>query len=1325
MPISFPPADAVSGEILEQALDNCARERIHVPGSIQPGGVLVAVSPEDGLIRMASTNLNTLFPAQAAVCLGQPLANLVGMAQAEILLRPDIGDWRSAAIQSLSIDIEGRQETHDALVYHSDALLVIEIERLASNDSNLFQNLFIPLRDALWRLDAEHSMQRYCQAVVDQVRLLTGYDHVMMYRFEANWDGIVIAESRTEDSPAYLGNRFPASDIPPQARALYTKNLVRLLEDRDAMQVPILPSLNPLDNHPLDLTHSALRSMSPVHLEYLRNMDVRATLTISLLQNQRLWGLIASHHNTPKYVSLRERELDAFVGKTVSLKLTTLDGDERTEFNNRVRNLLDKISSEIRQSGRIDEVIEHNQTELLGLVRAQGAVVNIGGRRHTVGSTPAEAELDALLLRLRALPDSKVFSTDNLAALHPAAATYQDVASGVLIASLDASMLSFIIWFRPSILRTLNWAGQPDKIVMRDGEMPRISPRTSFDSWVQTYRDKSAPWSQVEVDAANMLALAIIEVLSQRALASSEESYRLLAEHSTDLIAQLDPQGLCNFVSPACLDILGIPPRSMIGLPLSQFTLPEDRVLLDEALANLGKQDATSLLLRFRHPEGALVWIEASFKRIAYLNAPDQIILNARDVTQRHLYQLAIEDLHRRNSRIMDATGEGLVSLQQDGTIIYVNEQAGRMFGCDPQSMQGKYCCQVLAWVGENGQIGSDECKFLDTIRQNKTHQATAKNFRHHDGHPILLDYVSTPVIEDGQPQGCVIVFRESLITPSPAGPESTTEAILNATTEAVMVTNTKGQITSVNRAFYEITGYSEAEAIGQTPRLFKSGIHTQDFYKKLWHDLEQDHRWNGEIWNRRKNGEIYPQWGSITALTDPSGQVRNYVAVFSDISKAKQAEEKLYYLANHDSLTGLPNRMLFGEQLASALDRSKRFGQKLAVMFIDLDRFKIINDTLGHAVGDAFLCAIAKRLGGATRKGEILARLGGDEFVLAVHSPEDQASLDAMAQRLLTNLSLPIDINGHELTPTASIGISLYPADGLLANDLIRAADTAMYRAKELGRNGIQFYSQQMADVMNNKFKLSTDLRRALRNSEFLLYYQPQVDCSSGKMVGLEALMRWQHPLHGIVSPGEFIPVATELGMISDLGDWVLEAACTQMRAWLDAGIDIPRVAVNVAPVQFNKAFVEQVARVLVRFNLSPNRLEIEITEGALERSAEVREVMMGLRGLGVELSVDDFGTGYSSLAHVKTFPVSCFKIDKSFVDNVPGNRQDEAIIRTIMALGNSLNIDVLAEGVETRAQFDFLKATGVDFIQGFYFDRPLPANQIDHLLDYPLARA
>ena len=1319
MPAATPNIDPPQEAMLAQALEACAREPIHIPGSIQPSGVLVAVSATDGLIRMASGNLDGMFNQSAESCLGQPLSRLLGREQADALLGLEFPEWRQRLIHTLVVETNGRAARHETLAYRSGAMLVLEIEELPVEEGNLFQELFIPLRDALWQLDAEQSTERYCQAVVDQVRQLTGYHRVMMYRFEANWDGIVIAESRMEGGISYLGNRFPASDIPPQARALYTRNLVRLLEDRDATPVPILSASEPEGGGPLDMTFSALRSMSPVHLEYLRNMGVRATLTISLLQNQRLWGLIACHHYEPKYVRLRERELDEFVGKTVSLKLTNLDSDERAAFNNRVRELLEKISSEIRRCGRISEVIQENQEQLLGLVSAQGAVLGIGGIHHAIGITPTPEAVHTLLMDLRNFSGNKVYCTDNLPGIHPPAASYQDVASGMLVAALDPNMSGFIMWFRPGLLKTVNWAGQPDKVVVSGNDGPRISPRASFATWAETYRDKSAPWTQVEIDAANTLALAVIEVLSQRALASSEESYRLLAEHSTDLIARLDGDGRCNFVSPVCQDILGIPPQSLIGRPLEDFVLADDRQVLASTLAGLSEHRQASVLLRFIRPEGTHVWIEASLKRLDFFRHPHQFILNARDVTQRHLYQLAIEDLHRRNARIMDAAGEGLVSINRDGHIIYVNEQAARLFGRDPKSMLGEHCCSVFAWFKDDVPAGEGECDFLKTISTNEPHQASARSFRHRDGHQILLDYVSTPLQDQGRPQGCVIVFRET-VNGVPVDHEPTTEAILNAATEAVMVTDIQGRITSVNRAFYEITGYTEAEALGQTPRLLKSGIHTRDFYKKIWEDIDQRRRWSGEIWNRRKNGEVYPQWGSITALTDTNGQVCNYVAVFSDISKAKQAEEKLYYLANHDSLTGLPNRMMFNEQLGKALDRSERLGQKLAVIFIDLDRFKIINDTLGHSVGDAFLRSIAKRLSQATRKGETLARLGGDEFVLAVEDPADNDNVAAIAQRLLGSLTRPMEIGGHELTPTASLGISMYPEDGTLVNDLIRAADTAMYRAKELGRNGFQFYARQMAEEISHKFSLGSELRRALREGEFLLYYQPQVSSETAALVGVEALVRWRHPQRGMVPPGEFITLAAELGMITELGNWVLEEACRQMRVWLDRGIDIPRVAVNVAPAQFNLAFVEVVDRVMHHFRLSAHHLEIEITEGALERSEAVREVMLGLRGLGVELSIDDFGTGYSSLAHVKTFPVSCFKIDKSFVDNVPGSLPDEAIIRTIVALGKSLRVNVLAEGVETQAQLEFLKSVGVDVIQGFYFDRPLPPDLITQRLDY-----
>ena len=492
----------------------------------------------------------------------------------------------------------------------------------------------------------------------------------------------------------------------------------------------------------------------------------------------------------------------------------------------------------------------------------------------------------------------------------------------------------------------------------------------------------------------------------------------------------------------------------------------------------------------------------------------------------------------------------------------------------------------------------------------------------------MLLQYVCTPLADNKKVTGCVVVFSE-IVQNTSAGQSLPTDVILDQAAEAVMVTDSFGRITSVNRAFVEITGYSAAEALGQSPRLLKSGVHTPNFYDNLWRLLQANRRWSGEIWNRRKNGEIYPQWGSISAVLDNAGNVQNYVSVFSDISKAKQAEERLFYLANHDPLTCLPNRMNFTECLEQSLQRCKRQNYGAAVLFIDLDRFKIINDTLGHSVGDKYLKIVAERLLGATRKQDILARWGGDEFVLFMEAFDDPQTIGEVVIRMLAGLAEPLHLSGHELIPTASIGIAIYPADGRHSADLIKAADTAMYGAKQRGCNCYEFYSQEMVQGLNDKLQMTSELRHALQEEQFFLVYQPQVDPADGSVKGVEALARWRHPLRGVLPPSAFLAMIEEIGLIGEFGLWVLNEACRQMRLWTDLALPIAKVAINVAPAQLKDSFVGEVDAAIRKWGIAPACLELEITEGALESGETARRITAGLRVLGVQLAVDDFGTG------------------------------------------------------------------------------------------------
>ena len=1298
---------------LEEALKTCAEERIHQIGKIQPVGILLAVDATDLTVRMASENLADVFGLSSHQAIGQPLSAVIGHSQAQTIRRL-VGqeNWPGSLIGSIPVQQDGQERPFDVHVFPSEGLIAIEIEKEFHGDGDVFHRQFIPIRDLLWKLDAEQDVLRYSQSVVDEVRLLNGYDRVMMYRFDHKWDGEVIAESLVDGAQSYMGNHFPASDIPPQARELYTRNLVRLIADVGDVSIPIAsrdPTLPPLD-----LSLSWMRSMSPVHVQYLRNMGVQASLSISLVQNNRLWGLIACHHLSPKYVPLRSREIIEFIGRMVSLKLSNMESIQRGTLQDKIRELLQRLTESIRHSNDLALVIKTYEDEFLTLVRAGGAIISIGGVWHKLGQTLPDESLHALLEVLEHKAALSVYCTDHLTDLVELQKGQGDIASGSRVAPLGPTMNDFVMWFRPGILRTLRWAGRPEKTMQRDesGRL-HVSPRQSFDTWMETYCDRSLAWSQVEVDAASSLSLALIEVLAQKALQSSEASYRLLAENSTDLIARLDSNGRFLFVSPASQDLFGVTPTDMVGRTLLDWVVPEDRKRVTAVLAELRTPTApVTELIHCRRNDAKLIWVEATLKRMQGAGEGDEIVVNARDVTQRHTYQLAIEEVHRRNSRIMDATGEGLISLDAAGRVVYANEIMGRMLGLESSLIIGKACCEVFFDKDSPGDPQAT-CVFLKAIRDRETRQGSIASPNHRHGASSRFNYVCTPLVEGASTDGAVMVFRDAGQDDA-SGAQPATDVILAQTVEAVMVTSSEGVITSINRAFTDITGFGADEAVGKTPRLLKSGVHTPNYYQDFWDSLRTKRRWVGEIWNRRKNGEIYPQWGSVTAIIDGQGEVQNYIAVFSDISKAKQAEEKLYFLANHDALTGLPNRMRFLDKLSEALERARRSETRVAVVFIDVDRFKLINDTLGHSSGDVYLQAIADRLHQTCRKQDTLARWGGDEFVMALESVGDHDMLCNTIARLQREVSEPVSLEGHQLVPTLSIGVCLYPEDGVIPSDLIKAADAAMYRAKELGRNRFAFFTDVMSQEINEKFNISAELRRAIQEGELRLHYQPQIQAANGHLIGVEALVRWQHPTRGLLPPVQFIPAAEELGLIEEVGNWVLNAAMEQMQHWQHEGVAIPRIAVNVAPAQLNADFVERVSRALQTTGLRPDSLELEITEGALQAGEAVKRIFQSLRALGVQLSIDDFGTGYSSLSHIKNFPITCFKIDKSFIDGLPANEQDVAIVKAILTLGSSLHVEVVAEGGETAAQYEFLKAHGVTSIQGYYFSKPMPPHMM-----------
>jgi diguanylate cyclase (GGDEF)-like protein/PAS domain S-box-containing protein len=666
-----------------------------------------------------------------------------------------------------------------------------------------------------------------------------------------------------------------------------------------------------------------------------------------------------------------------------------------------------------------------------------------------------------------------------------------------------------------------------------------------------------------------------------------------------------------------------------------------------------------------------------------------------------------------------DQAEAALAHLDLEGRWVRVNQRLCTLLG---YSREALLQTDILSVTEE--EYRAEDAAFLERFRSGELQIRQGERPVHRpDGSTVWVDFtVSVVRADDGTPQFILLVLID--ITERRRADEGRRQAaaVFSNTQEGVVITDPKGTIVAVNPAVCAMTGYAEAELRGANMRILQSGRHDAAFYRGLWDSVRAAGFWQGEIWNRRKNGEIYPELLTISTVRDDQGDIVNYVGTFSDITYLKRSQEQLEQLAHHDALTGLPNRLLLTSRLDHALERAHRHHSFGAVLFIDLDRFKNVNDSLGHPAGDELLVQVTRRLRTRLRDSDTLARLGGDEFVVVLEDLANPEQAASVAQALIERVSESFELqDGHEVYIGASIGISLFPTDASVASDLIQQADTALYEAKESGRGVYRFYRTALTQAANERLATEAKLRRGLERDEMVLHFQPLVAIDGSRMVGVEALLRWQDPAEGLIPPGRFIPLAEDTGLIVPLGDWVLRSACRQMLAWRQAGIPIEVVAVNLSPRQFNQPDVsDRVRDILAETGLPPHCLEIEITEGALMQHGEATLAKLAaLKALGVRLAIDDFGTGYSSLAYLKRFPIDKLKVDKSFVTDIPNDPAGMEITAAIIGLAKSLKLEVLAEGVETAAQLAFLRERHCDTAQGYFFSRPLPAENLIAALD------
>ncbi|MGE8068731.1 EAL domain-containing protein [Pseudomonas sp. NPDC089569] len=737
--------------------------------------------------------------------------------------------------------------------------------------------------------------------------------------------------------------------------------------------------------------------------------------------------------------------------------------------------------------------------------------------------------------------------------------------------------------------------------------------------------------------------------------------------------------------------------------------------------------------LRFRHRNGQ--WRRFDIREQALArDKHDQvtrIVGVAKDVTEQIEASESLRDSEQRYRMLAESISDVIFSTDNRMSLNYVSPSVQTVLGYDaewifqngwqsiianPQQLTGIY--QLMERVSN----ALDQPEQLALLRSQGQTQMFLFDCLRADGRKIPIELRLVLVWDQhGAFEGVLGVGRDISQQRRAEKDLRMAATVFEHSTSAILITDPAGYIVQANEAFSRVSGYAVEQVLDQLPNMLTVDEQQEAHLRYVLKQLNQNSTWEGEVWLKRRNGEHYPAWVGITAVFDDEGDLASYVCFFSDISERKASEQRIHRLAYYDALTHLPNRSLFQDRLHTALQAAERQKSWVVLMFLDLDRFKPINDSLGHAAGDRMLKEMATRLLGCVNDDDTVARMGGDEFTLLLQPRANrEIALNRaihVAEQILASLVKPFVLEGREFFVTASIGIALSPQDGNELSQLMKNADTAMYHAKERGKNNFQFYQADMNASALERLELESDLRHALEQNEFVLYYQPQFSGDGKRLTGAEALLRWRHPRRGLVPPGDFIPVLEELGLVVDAGDWVISEACRQLKAWHQAKMRVPKVSVNISARQFSDGQLgTRIATILKDTGLPPACLELELTESILMREvSEAMQILDGLKNLGLSIAVDDFGTGYSSLNYLKQFPIDVLKIDRTFVDGLPSGEQDAQIARAIIAMAHSLNLAVIAEGVETHEQLDFLREHGCDEVQGYLFGRPMQADRFE----------
>lgn len=1334
---AFTPEDA----------EACARQSLHDLGAIQSYGLVLAFDTQAKRIRHVSANLQDFCLHKAEDALGQPIEALLDFGGAA-------ADWLRALTAEQPANVPGITlrdayapvEFRAHRVVHPEAVLIVLEGLPAATESSEAQDLglFLTMTPALGELQSENGLHRFLDRACHSLQEFTGYDRVMVYQFAPDWSGEVVAEACSQETPPrFLGLRFPATDIPAQARDLYKRNRLRVLADAQAEAVALLsePGIRALDQ-----SHLLLRQMAPTHLRYLTNMGVRATLTISLVSRGELWGLVACHHHAPRqppaHLRLAVRTACEWLANTITLRLEALLEAERARMRAEASTLLDHLVRDLASAEDPGESLRRQQQSLCQLLGVQHISLLAQGK----WLLPSPIPTSAVLAILEHFPEQRVVRLETLQPLLTAPLSQSTDMAGLLAHALDGEQGWLLLW-RGERIRTTHWAGRPDHGVefeLGNGER-QLGPRQSFERWEQQVRGHCDPWTEAEQELGGVLARALARTLQHQRLRVTEaelqrsnERLRLILKGANDAAWDWDLLRNELYYSPRYWEMLGYADGELNNGPelWLELTHPDDvdyvQSFLQGVLAN--GPDLYSGEFRIRHKQGHYVPVlcrgfitrdpQGKPIRITGANSDLTAVKQAERALRESQKQLQqqFEFLDSVTSRVPGLVYQFKMDPHGHLSFPYANRKMLELFAVDP-SEAARDAHVVLDRIHPD-----DLPSFKESIRQSaltlqpwhgsyrvrlptgdlRWHEANSSPHKEPDG-SVLWDGMVFDVTDR--------IHLEQSLRDAQQAQRDTLEAIpdllFEVTAEGVVLDVRSPPGATMIRPAAEQLGRNICELLPPTAcAVWKSAI-----AETMLHGHSRGQQYSLVI-----QGQTYWYDLSMSRKGGEETHGRSVVAIARDISSRKEAEARINQLAFFDPLTGLCNRRLLMERMARAQIGSDRSDRYCALIFIDLDHFKDLNDTQGHDVGDALLRQVAGRLQGAIREGDTVARMGGDEFVVlleALSSDSDSAALQAgqIAEKILHSVSEPYSLPSDDrYRASASLGVALFQDHDEKPEDVLRRADVAMYGAKAQGRNRVRFYDPAMQDAVAERTRMERELRNALETEGQLLdYYQPIVDAER-RVVGYELLLRWQHPQSGMVNPAEFIALAEQSGLILPIGQWVFERAGQTLARWAqNPATSELTLSVNVSARQIQQAdFVDVVLQALRQAGAPSTRLKLELTESLLQQNVEdCIAKMTALTQHGIRFALDDFGVGYSSLAYLKRLPLDQLKIDRSFVRDLLIDVNDAAIARMVLQLAQTLDMAVVAEGIESEGQMLALYEMGCRLFQGYLFGKPAPLTE------------